>query len=53
MKKVQENTKLSAEEKLKKINKIVADNTKILMKLANDYKTNADFHKSIYYKKKQ
>lgn len=53
LKKVQENTKLSAEEKLKKINKIVAENTKILMKLADDYKTNPDFYKSMYYKKKQ
>ena len=52
LKKVQENTKLSPEEKLKKINKIIATNTKILMNLANDYKTNADFHKSMYYKKK-
>lgn len=50
MNKIKENSKLSAEQKQKKINKVIKENTKILINLAKDYKKNTDFFKSMYKK---
>ena len=47
IKKVQDNTKVSAEEKQKKINKHTATNTKILLDLAKDYTANPEFYKKM------
>lgn len=47
IKKVQDNSKLSAEEKQKKIKKLTATNTKVLLDLARDYKTNPEFFKKM------
>lgn len=52
MNKVKENSKLSADQKQKKLNKIITDNTKILIRLAEDYKKNTEFHKTMFHKKK-
>ena len=52
LKKVRENSKLSAEKKQKQIDNIVAKNTKLLINLTNDYKKNPEFYKSMYYRKK-
>lgn len=52
MNKVKENSKLSADQKQKKLNKVIEDNTKVLINLANDYKNNTEFFKTMFHRKK-
>jgi hypothetical protein len=51
-KKVNENPKLSMEAKKKKLDKIVKDNTKLLIKVADDCKKNPEFYKTMFHKNK-
>ena len=50
--KIKENSKLSADQKQKKLNKVIEDNTKVLINLANDYKKNTEFFKTAFHKNK-
>jgi hypothetical protein len=39
------------EAKKKKLDRIVKDNTKLLIRVANDYKKNPEFYQTMFHKK--